>query len=59
MRGSDSYKFAELVPAGPGKFKLSADYIPPTTAISASHSLARWTRACATCWSRAGGTSPR
>lgn len=45
VRGSDSYKFAELVPAGPGKFKLSADYIPPTTAISASHNLARWTRA--------------
>lgn len=45
VRGSDSYKFAELVPAGPGKFKLSADYIPATTAISASHNLARWTRA--------------
>ena len=45
VRGSDSYKFAELVPAWPGKFKLSADYIPPTTAISASHNLARWTRA--------------
>ena len=45
VRGSDSYKLAELVPAGPGKFKLSADYIPPTTAILASHNLARWTRA--------------
>ena len=45
VRSSDSYKFAELLPAGPGKFKLSPDYIPPTTAINASHNLARWTRA--------------
>lgn len=45
VRGSDSYKFAELLPAGPGKFKLSADYIPPVTAITASRNLARWTRA--------------
>lgn len=44
VRGSDSYKFAEVLPAGPGKFKLSPDYIPPTTAIAASHNLARWTR---------------
>ena len=36
---------AELIPAGPGKFKLSPDYIPPTTAVGASHNLARWTRA--------------
>lgn len=45
VRSSDSYKFAELLPAGPGKFKLSHDYIPPTTAITASHNLSRWTRA--------------
>ena len=45
VRSSDSYKFAELLPAGPGKFKLSHDYIPPTTAIAASHNLLRWTRA--------------
>jgi len=45
VRSSDSYKFAELLPAGPGKFKLSPDYIPPTTAIAASHNLSRWTRA--------------
>ena len=45
VRAADSYKFAELLPAGPGKFKLSADYIPPTTAIGASHNLVRWTRA--------------
>ena len=45
VRSSDSYKFAELLPAGPGKFKLSHDYIPPTTAIVASHNLLRWTRA--------------
>ncbi|MDQ3160907.1 MAG: type VI secretion system baseplate subunit TssK [Pseudomonadota bacterium] len=45
VRSSDSYKFAELLPAGPGKFKLSLDYIPPTTAITASHNLSRWTRA--------------
>ena len=45
VRASDSYKFAELLPAGPGKYKLSHDYIPPTTAIGASHNLARWTRA--------------
>ena len=45
VRSSDSYKFAELLPAGPGKFKLSHDYVPPTTAILASHNLSRWTRA--------------
>ncbi len=45
VRTSDSYKFAELIPAGPGKYKLSPDYIPPTTAIQASHNLTRWTRA--------------
>ncbi|MFN7184411.1 MAG: type VI secretion system baseplate subunit TssK [Thermomonas haemolytica] len=45
VRGADGYKFAELLPAGPGKFKLSADYIPPVTAMTASHNLARWTRA--------------
>ena len=45
VRSSDSYKFAELLPAGPGKFKLSLDYIPPATAIGAAHNLARWTRA--------------
>ena len=45
VRGSDSYKVGELLPAGPGKYKLSHDYIPPTTAILASHNLARWTRA--------------
>jgi type VI secretion system protein ImpJ len=45
VRSSDSYKFAEILPAGPGKYKLSHDYIPPTTAITASHNLSRWTRA--------------
>lgn len=45
VRGADGYKFAELLPAGPGKFKLSSDYIPPVTAIVASHNLVRWTRA--------------
>lgn len=45
VRSSDSYKFAELLPAGPGKYKLSHDYIPPTTAVGASHNLVRWTRA--------------
>ena len=45
VRSSDSYKFAELLPAGPGKYKLSPDYIPPSNAIVASHNLLRWTRA--------------
>lgn len=45
IRSSDSYRFAEVLPAGPGKFKLSRDYIPPVGAINASHNLARWTRA--------------
>ncbi|WP_240097927.1 type VI secretion system baseplate subunit TssK [Thermomonas flagellata] len=45
VRGGDSYKFAEVLPAGPGRFKPSPDYIPPTTAIAASGNLARWTRA--------------
>jgi type VI secretion system ImpJ/VasE family protein len=45
VRGADSYKFAEVIPAGPGKFKLSSDYIPPCTMLSASANLSRWTRA--------------
>lgn len=45
VRGGDSYKFAEVLPAGPGRFKPSPDYIPPSTAIAASGNLARWTRA--------------
>ena len=45
VRGGDSYKFAEVLPAGPGRFKPSPDYIPPTTAIAASGNLARWSRA--------------
>lgn len=45
VRSSDSYKFAELLQAGPGKFKLSSDFIPAATAIRASTNLTRWTRA--------------
>lgn len=45
VRSQDAYKFAEIVPAGPGKYRVSQDYIPPSTAIGASANLVRWTRA--------------
>ncbi|SHL73174.1 type VI secretion system baseplate subunit TssK [Rhodanobacter sp. OK091] len=40
----ESYKFAEIVPNGPGRFKLSPDYIPPLVALQASVNLSRWAR---------------
>ncbi|MEO6800594.1 MAG: type VI secretion system baseplate subunit TssK [Rhodanobacter sp.] len=45
LAACESYKFAEIVPNGPGKFKLSGDYIPPLVALQASTNLTRWTRA--------------
>lgn len=45
LRGVEAYKLAEIVPVGPGKFKLSRDYIPPCVALAASTNLLRWTRA--------------
>lgn len=45
VRSCEAYKFAEILPAGPGKFRLSNDYIPPLLALQASHNLSRWTRA--------------
>ncbi|NZA28601.1 type VI secretion system baseplate subunit TssK [Luteimonas sp. SJ-92] len=44
VRSCEAYKFAEIVPAGPGKFKSSGDYVPPLLALQASPNLARWTR---------------
>jgi type VI secretion system ImpJ/VasE family protein len=44
LAGSESYKFAEIAPNGPGRFKLSSDYIAPSIALNASANLARWTR---------------
>lgn len=44
VRSCEAYKFAEILPAGPGKFRLSSDYIPPLLALQASHNLLRWTR---------------
>ncbi|HST45615.1 MAG TPA: type VI secretion system baseplate subunit TssK [Luteimonas sp.] len=45
LRSCEAYKFAEVVPAGPGRFRLSGDYVPPLLALRASTNLARWTRA--------------
>ena len=44
LAACESYKFAEIVPNGPGRFKLSPDYIPPLVALQGSVNLARWTR---------------
>ncbi|MGH8079428.1 MAG: type VI secretion system baseplate subunit TssK [Lysobacter sp.] len=44
VRSCEAYKFAEIVPVGPGKFRLSNDYIPPLLALQASRNLSRWTR---------------
>lgn len=45
LRSCEAYKFAEVVPAGPGRYRLSGDYVPPLLALDASANLARWTRA--------------
>jgi len=44
LAACESYKFAEIVPNGPGRFKLSSDYIPPLVALQGSVNLLRWTR---------------
>lgn len=44
VRSCEAYKFAEILPAGPGRFRLSGDYIPPLLALAASPNLSRWTR---------------
>ena len=43
LQGSESYKFAELLPNGPGRYKLSNDYVPPGVVLGASANLLRWT----------------
>ncbi len=45
LASSESFKFAEIIPNGPGRFKLSTDYIAPLLSLNASSNLARWTRA--------------
>ncbi|HEX7815921.1 type VI secretion system baseplate subunit TssK [Dyella sp.] len=45
LAACEAYKFAEIVPQGPGRFKLSIDYIPPLVALNGSVNLLRWTRA--------------
>ena len=45
VQNCEAYKFAELVPVAPGKFKLAQDYVPASVALSASGNLMRWTRA--------------
>jgi type VI secretion system protein ImpJ len=43
LQGSEAYKLAELLPNGPGRYKLSADYVPASVTLAASANLARWT----------------
>lgn len=45
LHSCESFKFAEIVPTGPGKYRLASDYVPPLVALSASGNLLRWTRA--------------
>jgi len=47
LQNSEALKFAEIIPAGPGRFKLSPDYIPPCASLAGSSNLQRWTRALA------------
>lgn len=44
LAACESYKLAEIVPNGPGRFRPSPDYIPPLVALQASANLVRWTR---------------
>jgi len=44
IQNCESYKFAELVLIGPGRFRLSGDYVPPCSTLSASGNLGRWMR---------------
>ncbi|MFC5742994.1 type VI secretion system baseplate subunit TssK [Dyella tabacisoli] len=44
LAACEAYKFAEIVPNGPGRFKPSSDYIPALIALQGSANLIRWTR---------------
>ena len=44
LQTCETFKIAELIPAGPGRFKLSGDYVPPAMTLQASSNLSRWTR---------------
>lgn len=44
LRNCEAFKVAEIVPNGPGRFRLSNDFIPACTALGASNVLSRWTR---------------
>jgi type VI secretion system ImpJ/VasE family protein len=45
LTSGEAIKFAEVLPNGPGRFKLSMDYIAPSVALGATGNLLRWTRA--------------
>ncbi|WP_169531673.1 type VI secretion system baseplate subunit TssK [Azotobacter chroococcum] len=44
LQHGEALQFAEILPNGPGRFRLSGDYIPPCVRLGASSVLARWTR---------------
>jgi type VI secretion system ImpJ/VasE family protein len=44
LQTCEVFKFAELIPNGPGRFKLSTDFVPAGTTLQAGANLARWTR---------------
>jgi type VI secretion system ImpJ/VasE family protein len=44
LQTCEAFKAAELVPSGPGRYKLSPDYIPPSVCLQPGHNLLRWTR---------------
>lgn len=44
LQTCEVFKFAELIPNGPGRFKLSTDFVPSASSLMASANLARWTR---------------
>ncbi|WP_449433499.1 type VI secretion system baseplate subunit TssK [Pseudomonas putida] len=44
LRDCEAFKVAEILPNGPGRYRLSNDFIPACTAMAASTVLSRWTR---------------
>ncbi|MDR0779764.1 MAG: type VI secretion system baseplate subunit TssK [Pseudomonadales bacterium] len=45
LASGEAIKFAEILPNGPGRFKLSTDYVAPSVVLGAASNLLRWTRA--------------
>lgn len=44
LQAAEAYPYAEILPDGPGRYKASPSYIPPSLRLQASANLTRWSR---------------